>query len=282
MISAPLVLSGHVVVVLLLSWIYFRCAAMKRVPIGMMNLVDVVSTMVSIIVIPYLYLALPRLLVAVIVTLGTMSILFMVWEPLVRPWLAWAVTLALGGADIWAALTMGTLHPLFLIINNTVLVLVIVGVANLWVQSGMKARDTALLGGILIGYDYLASVQLPLMGDLIQHLAGLPFAPLLVWPTDSAGSWLAIGMGDLLLAAVFPLAMRKAYSQRAGLVALASMLLAVTAVLILPTSLIGRDVFPVMVVIGPLIVLQYLGWRRVRPTERTTRQYLADEPIASR
>jgi hypothetical protein len=39
--------------------------------------------------------------------------------------------------------------------------------------------------------------------------------------------------------------------------------------------------FPVMVVLGPLMVLQYAWWARRRGPERTTRQYLQVEPLAA-
>ncbi len=37
------------------------------------------------------------------------------------------------------------------------------------------------------------------------------------------------------------------------------------------------DIFPLMVVLGPLMLLQYAYWHRRGP-ERTTREYLAAEP----
>jgi hypothetical protein len=85
---------------------------------------------------------------------------------------------------------------------------------------------------------------------------------------------LGIGLGDLLLATVFPLVMRKAYGQKAGLAALLIGLSAIAAVLV--RTFIGIQVaaFPVMVVLGPLMILQYLYWRRRSGPERTTRQYL--------
>jgi hypothetical protein len=48
----------------------------------------------------------------------------------------------------------------------------------------------------------------------------------------------------------------------------------------LPVSLAGvlKGTFPVMTVLGPLMVLQYLSWSRRRGPERTTRQYLQAEP----
>jgi len=55
--------------------------------------------------------------------------------------------------------------------------------------------------------------------------------------------------------------------------------LAAMAILII-SPILGLDVeiFPVMVVLGPLMVLQYAYWRRRRGKERTTWQYLQAEP----
>ena len=92
------------------------------------------------------------------------------------------------------------------------------GVSNVWAQSGMKARDAALLGGLLAIYDFVFTAQLPVMDDLLTRLAALPFAPQVVWPTGD-GQWVGIGLGDLLLATAFPLVMRKAFGQSAGLAA---------------------------------------------------------------
>ena len=39
-----------------------------------------------------------------------------------------------------------------------------------------------------------------------------------------------------------------------------------------------EETFPVMVVLGPLMVVQYAFWRWKRGAERTTRQYLQAEP----
>src|SRR5438270_642793 len=82
-----------------------------------------------------------------------------------------------------------------------VLLVAIIGAANLWAQSGMKARDAALLGAALVVYDFVATVLLPLMNDLIGRLASLPFAPQITWASGD-DQWLGVGLGDLLLAAV--------------------------------------------------------------------------------
>jgi hypothetical protein len=177
-------------------------------------------------------------------------------------------------ADLAALFRFGFTSREFLALNNLLQILAVIGVANLWAQSGMKARDAALLGAGLIVYDVLFTSLLPLMGDLFSALDGLPFAPLVAWPVGGEGQVLAIGLGDLLLASVFPLVTRKAYGRRAGRVALCLAIGALVAVLALPASGLLRGTFPVMVVLGPLMLLQYLTWRRRVGEERTTWQYL--------
>jgi hypothetical protein len=162
-------------------------------------------------------------------------------------------------------------------VNNIVIVLSVVGVTNLWAQSGMKARHAAVLGAALAVYDLIATSLLPLMNDLFTRLEGLPFAPELAWPVNAAGDWLMIGLGDLVLAAVFPLVMRKAFGRSARIAAILVGLGAIGLVIL--SVLVGFvDIFPVMVVLGPLMVLQYIYWRQ-RRQERTTWQYLQAEPM---
>jgi membrane protein implicated in regulation of membrane protease activity len=79
----------------------------------------------------------------------------------------------------------------------------------------------------------------------------------------------------VLLATVFPLVMRKAFGRAAGMAAMMIALLAIGTTMALPLKI----VFPAMVVLGPLMVLQYIYWRRQRGQERTTQQYLQEEPL---
>jgi hypothetical protein len=117
------------------------------------------------------------------------------------------------------------------------------------------------------------------MTNLFDHLADLPLTPLVAWPIEAGitGQWLAIGLGDLLLATVFPLVMRKAYGQQAGLAALVLAVTALASALALPALDLLQTAFPVMVVLGPLMGLQYLYWRRRCGPERTTWQYIQAE-----
>ncbi len=120
-----------------------------------------------------------------------------------------------------------------------------IGITNLWAQSGMQARAVAILGGVLTVYDLTATTLLPLMSEMITRLAGLPLGPQLAWPSGAGGPAL-IGLGDLLMAAVFPLVMRRSYGAVAGRVALVAAAATPAGLLLLPIS----TLFPIMVVVA--------------------------------
>ena len=80
------------------------------------------------------------------------------------------------------------------------------------------------------------------------------------------------------MAAVFPLVMRKAFGRTAGLLALAVGLGTLTTMLVLLDLRVVVITLPAMVALGPLMVAQYVFWRRRCVSERTTRQYQAAEP----
>jgi len=263
----------------LLSSVYFRRYQVTRPPIGVFNGRDVAVLLAAIILIPYLYLVLPLGVVATLLVLTTLGILAFTGQPVIRsrPLLATGVLAALA-ADVTTALVYGTGSNTFLAVNNVVLVVVVVGVANLWAQSGMKARDAAALAAGLAIYDFVATSQLTLMTDLIDRLSQIPLVPFIAWREGDGA--LGIGLGDLLLAGVFPLVMRKAFGRRAAVAALAVGIAVIVAVLgLIQLGTIDFAV-PVMVVLGPLMVAQYAIAVRRHGSERTTFQYLQAEPLA--
>jgi hypothetical protein len=275
-----LVILAHVAAAILLSWGYFRRYAVSRPPIGVFNLWDIAIMMAGIILVPYLYLLLPVWLVAGLLALGILSVLYFAWEPILRArWAIWLVALALVAADIGAALWLGPATRVFFAVNNIVLLIAIVGITNLWAQSGMKARDVALLAGVLAVYDVIVTWQLTQTADLFGRLFDLPLAPILAWPIGMGGEWLGIGMGDMLLATVFPLVMRKAFGRVAGIGSLVGNLGLIVALLTVAIVSRLQVLFPVMILLGPLMIVQYAYWRRRIGRERTTRQYLQAEPV---
>ncbi len=279
MIAAYLIVFGHAAAAVLLSWGYFRRCRMPRPPLGVLNLADVLIMLVAIVLVPYLYLALPLWLAAVLLGGLTLGILYFTLEPLPLSSPAiWLAVLALVVADLDSWLRPGPTSTAFAAANNLLLTVAAVGVANLWAQSGMKARDAALLAGALAVYDFVFTARLPLMNDLLWRLSGLPFAPQVIWPVGD-GQWVGLGLGDLLLASAFPPVLRKAFGRGAGLAALAASLAAIGVLLGLAGLGALGEAFPLMVVLGPLMVLQYGYWIRRRWQERTTIEYLRAEPL---
>jgi hypothetical protein len=273
MLLASAVVLGCAGGAILLAWRYFARYRLTRPPIGVFTRGDVAFLLGAVVVVPYLYLWLPPWLVVGVLAIGYLSSLALVAEPVLRArWASGLAVLGLLTANVGVAWVCGPASPPLLGLNDVVLVAVVVGVANLWAQSGLKARDAALLGAALAIYDLLATSVLPLTTDLIARLAGLPFAPLVAWPSGEA-RWLGIGLGDLLLAAVWPLVLRRAFGRRAGLAALAGGLGALGGMLALVALRLVSGTLPAMAVLGPLMVLQYFYWRRGRGGERTTWQY---------
>jgi hypothetical protein len=259
----------------LLAWLYFGRYRVTRPPLGVVNLWDVGIMLTAIVFVPYLYLLVPLWLVAGLLAAGYLSVLYTAAEPVLRArWAIWLAVLTLLAADVGAARLFGPASLPFFAINNIVLIAIVVGVANLWAQSGMKARDAAVLAAALALYDVLATAVLPLMTDLITRLAEIPFAPLVAWTAGSEEGWLGIGLGDLLLAAVFPLVLRKAFGWSAGVAALALGLAAIGGMLALLELRLVQVALPAMVVLGPLMVLQYVCWTCRRGAERTNWQYV--------
>lgn len=276
MITAGIVVFALAAGAVLLAMGYFRRFRMTRPPLGVITLGDVVFMLAAIVLVPYLYLRLPGWLVAALLALGAFGLLQILAEPvLAAPRLSWVFAAVVVAADLLVARQAGTASASYLAVNDVALLLIVIAVTNVWAQSGLRARDLAILGGTLAVYDVIATSLLPLTGDLISRLAGLPFTPVAAWPTGDGG-WVGIGLGDLLLAAAGPLVFRKAFGPSAGNLAAALALGAVAMPLLLLVN--GRlpGVFPVMILLGPLLAAQYLCWIRVRGRERTTAAYLAE------
>lgn len=278
--AAYYVVLAHAALAPILASLYFRRYQVTRPPIGVFNRRDVYVVLGAIVLVPYLYLALPPWAVTALLALASASVLYFVAEPMIRSGrTTLAIVLVLVAVDIATALARGVTSTEFLVVNNGVVVLVVLGIANLWAQSGMRARHIAVLAGALAAYDFVATSQLTLMTDLVHRLAHAPLVPFVAW--GGAREGIAIGLGDLLLAGAFPLVMRKAYGRGAWLVALATGLAATAAVLAAVDLRVVEAAIPVMVVLGPLMVAQYCYWARRRGRERTTRQYLEAEPIGA-
>jgi hypothetical protein len=269
---------GHAVAAVVGASLFFRRYEMTRPPIGVFNRRDVYIVLAGIVLMPYVYLALPLGVVTIVLVLISLSVLYFALEPVLRArWAIWVVAIGLIGADVVASRAFGPMSDPLLAINNVVLTIIVVGVGNLWAQSGMRARDVALLAGGLTIYDYIATSHLTLMTDLVHELAHAPLVPFMAWAVQDGG--VSIGLGDLLLAGVFPLVLRKAYGVVPAVSAIVISVAAMAALLAVVQLSLIDDAIPVMLLLGPSMVGQYIFWSRRHPHERTTWQYLQSEPL---
>lgn len=264
------------------SWLYFRTWTLTRPPLGTANLGDVTLTLACIVMLPFLYLWLPGWLIGTLLAITALSVLWFVVEPVFSvPLIRWCVAGGLVAADLLLIRLDGSSSTLFLLVNDAVMLTIAVGVSNLWAQGGLRARDMAIFAGAIAIYDLVATGFLPLTTTMIDRLSGMPFLPMAVWPTG-AGQWVGIGLGDLLMAAVGPLVMRKAFGRTAGFAAMAIALGAIAGVLLVAQWDALPETFPTMIVLGPLMVLHYGLWSRRSGGECTYARYLTGEPRTNR
>src|SRR5919197_719124 len=108
MIAASLGVFGYAAGAVVLSWAYFRRCRMTRPPLGVFNLADVLIMLVGVVLVPYLYVALPTWLVGALLGGLTVGILYVTLEPFPVPRRAiWLGILVLVAADLAGWLRFG-------------------------------------------------------------------------------------------------------------------------------------------------------------------------------
>jgi hypothetical protein len=248
---------------------YFTHVPLARPTIGTLELGDVAILFALIVLAPCLYIVLPPAAVSAAVCLGLVSSLLLILEPMIGR-ARWPVVLALLAID---GTFVATGSPTAACAANDALaVLALAAIANIWAQSGMRARDAALLAAALTVYDPVATAWLGVTGRLFSHIGSAPFAPLLAWPATHGHAYV-LGAGDVLVAALLPAVITKAYGRRQGGFAAAAALISVAAVVAISAAHEFSGVVPVMVVLGPVAVGCWLVCHRRQPRERTTYEY---------
>jgi hypothetical protein len=264
-----LIVAGLCAVTVAITLVYFRFVRLPRPPLGKFDPSDVGVLLAVIASAPYLYIALPPAAVSSLVAVGLLSTLSIALKPLIGRTRWFAVLLLLTADALLVSIGSASLAYAA---NDALAVLAIAAIANIWAQSGMRACDAALLAAGLAVYDPVATSWLGLTGRLFTHVWGLPFAPLLAWP-EAHGHAYVIGAGDVLLAALLPAVMTKAFGTRPGvLIGLATVATIAVAVAVSAAHL-SFGIIPVMVGLGPLAVGAWLVCRHFSPSERTTYQY---------
>ncbi|MEU8699446.1 hypothetical protein AB0C61_17600 [Streptomyces sp. NPDC048680] len=249
--------------------VYFGRVRMPRPPVGRYELPDVAVVSAVVVAAPLVYLELPRAAVAVVFGLVLCAALQFTLAPLFGGGRAWGV--ALGSVAATAGCAFADRPLAVMVLTDVLLAVAVVGVANMWAQSGMRSAHAAWFAGALACYDLVATGLTSVMDRFAAQVMGLPFAPLLA--VTRGDPPVALGLGDLLLLVLFPLVAFKAFGRAAGLLA-AGIGLAVSAAVSLLFALGAlTGAFPLLTALGPLIVVQHVLWVRVRGAERTVAEW---------
>lgn len=255
---------------MLLSVAYFRRFRMPQPPLGVMNLSDVALALVCIVMVPYLHVLAPGWASTLFLALVMGGLFNLGLEPMVpRRERRWLLVLLGVGLGIAAPYLRPGDDRVFTTINNGLIVLAVVAIANVWVQSGASARTLVVLALAVAVYDVIFTGRLPLTAELFARLDHRPFEPLIGWRDGPV--WPAMGLGDTLMSAAFVLGLYKAWGRGAAVAGLAAMLLVLPVLLLRPFygSLFVTAAYPAMVVIGPAQALVFVLCRRRCGPERT-------------
>jgi len=265
---------------------YLRRVRLDRPAIGTFNGRDMVILFFFLSTIPLFYLTLPRWLLTTFLVLTFVASLSIGYRPVLTSTRLWLAIGLLLGLNIWLGNNMlGTVHgwQLFWAENDVVVLLGAVSVANLYIQGGMKLRHVAWFALVLGGYDLLFTAVLPVTNALVEEFLGYPLDPAIGmrWGMDNA----TVGLGDLLVYALFLLGAYKAYGRAAGRVAMGVVVLFGAVVPALVPLLINYidsrtdTLVPAQTWFGPAAFLTYRWLRRRYGRERTMQEFLASDDV---
>ncbi len=273
-LGALFVLTAVVAGLVAVAWAYLVRIELPRPPIGVYGGSDIVIMSALVVAAPLAYLALPKSAVAAVFGVVVFAAVQLALAPLLGGRLSAlaAALLCSAVAAAWLLHHAGATE----VLNDAALAVAVVGVANLWVQSGMRASQITAFAVLLTGYDLTATSLTTVMSRFADEVSGIAFAPQFVIATGRAP--LGIGLGDLLMLVLFPLAAVKAFGRAAGLVAaVAAVAVTAVAAVLLGLGALGAQV-PLLTLLGPVICVQYLLWRRAGYRERTVAQWRAGTP----
>jgi hypothetical protein len=283
------VLLVGIVIISTAAVFYFRRVRMERPPIGTFNGRDIVILVAFISALPFLYGYLPNWLITILLTLTFSSGLYIGYRQLLgatRTWLGIGLLIGLNiyTSDHLLGTTLG--WPLWWLELSVMVGLGAVAVANLYVQGGMRLQHVAWLSLALAVYDLIFATILPLTDKLVANYLSHPLDPLLGmrFGIDNYG----VGLGDLLVYALFLTAVYKAYGKHAARLGLGLIVVVGAAVVsFVPLAFNFLDVeldvlVPSQVFFGPSAFLFYLWLKHRYGRERTMAEYLASDDNLTR
>ena len=195
---------------------YLTRVRLERPAIGTFNGRDIAVLFIFIVGLPLLYLILPLLPLLIFLGITFASALSMGLRPILGPSVTWLAVGTLIGFNIYLTRTMlGTVlgWQIWWLVNSLMIILAAVTVANLYVQGGMRVRHIAWFALVLAVYDAIFTFVWPVTNQLAQRFIG--------WPLDPAIGFrigvfnYSLGLGDLLVYAMFVIGVHKAYGNTA-------------------------------------------------------------------
>lgn len=268
---------------------YFRRVRLERPAVGTFNWRDVVVLFVLLGTIPLFYVHLPRVGLTTFLAITFITSLSIGFRPVLPPAALWLAIGTLIGANLWIGRNLlGTVAgwQVYWVVNSLLVILGAIAVANLYVQGGMKLKHVAWFALVLAAYDAVFTTVFPVTIQLVEAFLGFPLDPSvgMRWGFDNA----AIGIGDLLVYALFAIAAFKAYGRVAGRAAFAIVVICGVALpSLVPLVIDFVDprtdvVVPAQAWFGPTAFLCYLWMRRHYGPERTMREFLASDDVVRR
>jgi len=250
--------------------LYLRHVRIGRPPIGRFNAQDVTTITILVVVTPLGYVNLPVAALTTLFALVFCAAIQTALDPLIGGKAATAATALTAAADI--ALAVAHQHVALTVLNDVIVGVALLGVTNLWAQSGATVKHVAIIAAVLAVFDPLATWITPLMGDLFIKLTGQPFAPML---SLTGQIRMRLGLGDCLMFALWPLVLAKGYGRLAAWIGavLGIMSLFGMAVVFFGMEWIHNNLIAVMSILGPVILLQYAVMRISRGPERRVRDW---------
>ena len=262
--------------------LYFRRVRLERPPIGTFNGRDIAILLALIVALPFLYAALPGWAITCFLALTFAAALSIGYRPVCGVVPVWLGIGVLIGANIWTSHTMmGTTAgwQLWWAELDILVALGAIAVANLYVQGGMKLKHVAWFALALALYDAGFTLVVNVTAVLVEEFIGHPLDP--TFGIRGGVNNYGIGIGDLLVYALFVVASYKAYGKAAARLAFGVMVVfgaAAPSLFPLIHDLVdfrNDVVIPAQLFFAPAAFLCYLWMRRHYGRERTMAEYRA-------
>jgi len=267
---------------------YFRRSRIERPPIGTFNARDITILLGFILALPFFYAILPGWAITCFLCVTFTASLSIGYQRMFNPVLFWgALGLLLGGNIYESHFMMGTVAgwQVWWVELDILVALGAIAVANLYIQGGMRLKHVAYFALGLALYDVFASLVINVTAVLTEEFVGQPLDPTfgMRFQVTNYG----IGIGDLLVYAMFTIACYKAYGKVAARVAVCIAVIfgaAAPSLCPLVISLIDfrNDILvPSQMFFAPAAFVAYLWMRHKYGRERTMAEYLASTDNAA-